>query len=327
MATRERLADLIELGDLDELVRTIDALVDERDWDGLVELRDRCRRALERGKQLWPAASLAEYRLALDAPGQWAATVLVEGAGQFALGPLAEVAASTHEWLELAPYLPHGPLSSIAAHERVVRGEDLTHDRHVDREVLELPLRLQPWEPHYCLASYKRDGATFESPKWPARTPVDLPRGVSTTTDSTTTEALRALVHPWVAGSNGRVEAVAVEGDALAAIAALGPRRAGIVRVDVGEAMRHMAWAAANGGAHGRRRGSALGRFHAWWALTTLVGLDGDDPSPDEIGDAAAELDWFLWDSGEPAHGWELRLAVADPHDGLGWALVASDQY
>ena len=42
MATRERLADLIELGDLDELVRAIDALCDERDWDALVDLRDRC---------------------------------------------------------------------------------------------------------------------------------------------------------------------------------------------------------------------------------------------------------------------------------------------
>jgi hypothetical protein len=69
MATRARLEDLVELGDMDELIRTVDALVDERDWDGLIELRDRCRRALDRGKQLWPIASLCEYRAALDAPG------------------------------------------------------------------------------------------------------------------------------------------------------------------------------------------------------------------------------------------------------------------
>ena len=93
-------SELVEVGDLDELTRHIDRLCSAGDWDGLVDLRDRCRRALERGKQLWPAASHAEYRLALEAPGQWAGAVLVPGAGAFALGPLPEVAASTHTWAE-----------------------------------------------------------------------------------------------------------------------------------------------------------------------------------------------------------------------------------
>ena len=69
VASRLNNEQLVELGDLDELVRQVDRLGDAEDWDGLVDLRDRCRRALERGRQLWPAASLAEYRLALDAPG------------------------------------------------------------------------------------------------------------------------------------------------------------------------------------------------------------------------------------------------------------------
>src|SRR5207253_4563968 len=115
-------------GDLDELVRHVDRLCDAEDWDGLVDLRDRCRRALERGKQLWPAASLAEYRLALDAPGPWAAAVLVPGAGRFALGPLSEVTASTHTWAELAPHVPPGPLAAVPANERVVRGGGLRAD-------------------------------------------------------------------------------------------------------------------------------------------------------------------------------------------------------
>jgi hypothetical protein len=85
--------ELVDLGDLDELVRQVDRLADGDDWHGLLDLRDRCRRALERGRQLWPAASLAEYRLALDAPGKWAAAMLVPDAGRFALGPLSEVAA------------------------------------------------------------------------------------------------------------------------------------------------------------------------------------------------------------------------------------------
>src|SRR5262249_38730535 len=75
--------------------------------------------------QLWPVAAHAEYRLALESPGRWAATMLVEGAGRFAPGPLPEVAASTHEWADLAPHAPYGPPSVLAAHERVVRGEDL----------------------------------------------------------------------------------------------------------------------------------------------------------------------------------------------------------
>ena len=85
-AANERL---VELADLDELVRQIDRLCDDDDWDGLVDLRDRCRAALERGKQLWPAASLAEYRLALDAPGSFAGQVLVPGHGAHGAGAAA----------------------------------------------------------------------------------------------------------------------------------------------------------------------------------------------------------------------------------------------
>ena len=140
---------LVDLADLDELVRQVDRLCDASEWDGLVDLRDRCRAALERGKQLWPAASLAEYRLALDAPGPWAGRVLAPGAGHLALGPLPEVAASTHTWDELAPHIETGPLRTITAHERVVRGEDLAGDERVDPRVLDLPAVLAEWEPHY----------------------------------------------------------------------------------------------------------------------------------------------------------------------------------
>ena len=87
----------VERGDVDELIRLVDSLCATREWDRLVELRDRCEQAIARGRQLWPVAAHAEYRLALEAPGRFAAIVLVEGAGRFAPGPLPEVAASTHE--------------------------------------------------------------------------------------------------------------------------------------------------------------------------------------------------------------------------------------
>ena len=87
-----------------------------------------------------------------------------------------------------------------------------------------------------------------------------------------------------------------------------------------------MAWAGASGGAHGRRRGMAYGRFGAWWATAAVAGLADDWPlSADEIGEAAAELRWVAWDAGEPQTGWTLRLAVEDPAFGVAWAVAAVD--
>ncbi len=316
---------IVEEGDLDELVRLVDRLCDARDWDGLVELRDRCRWALERGKQLWPAASLAEYRLALEAPGEWAAAIIVEGAGRFALGPLPEVAASTHLWSDLAPHLASGPLAAITAHERVVRGEDLSADASIDPAVLEVPLALCAWEPVYPVAEYHADKAEFPGPPDVELASLTL-TSARTVDDRSTTDALLALTARWTTESNGRADAVAVQGDAAAAIAALGVRRARGARIDGGTAMAHMAWAAASGGAHGRRRGMASGRFDAWWAVVALAGgLDDWPLAPDEVGEAARSMEWWLWDAYEPKTGWWLRLAVEDPDEGLAWAIAATD--
>src|SRR5947207_15854557 len=117
-------------------------MVARRDWNGLVALRDRARSAHERGKQQWPAAAHAEYRLALEAPGSYAGAVIVEGAGRFALGPLAEVAAATHKWSELDGHVPPGPLATIAVHECIARA-DLTAYEKGDPQVLPVPLALQ----------------------------------------------------------------------------------------------------------------------------------------------------------------------------------------
>lgn len=316
---------LVELGDLDELVRQVTRLVDEEAWDGLVDLRDRCRAALERGKQLWPAASLAEYRLALEAPGPWAGAVLTPRAGHLALGPLPEVAASTHTWPELAPHVPDGPLLTVTAHERVVRGDDLRAEPRLDPRVVDLPARLADWEPAYPLAEYEADAARFPPPPLPERTPVELPPAGDRRDDPAVT-ALADLVRAWAADSDGRVEAVAVAGDAPAAIAALGPTRARLAPLDPPQALAWMAWAGANGGAHGRRRGMAAGRSSAWWALAALAGLDDGWPvDPDELGGALGELRWFAWDAWEPDTGWRFHLAVEDPLDGLAWAVAATD--
>lgn len=317
---------LVEIGDLDELLRHIDRLVEDRDWAGLLDLRDRCRAALERGKQLWPAASHAEYRLALEGPAEWAGRVLVEGTGYFALGPLTEVAASTHTWQELSPYVPAGPRRTISAHERVIRGEDLSEDDSLDPHVLDLPSRLHHWEPSYPLATYRPYEADFPSPAVPVPRPVELPQPGPVLDEPDLVHALVDLARIWTTQSNGRAEALVVEGDALRAIASLGPPVARAARIDPAEALAVMAWTAASSGAHGRRAGMATGRFAALWTLATIAGLAHEWPVPgDELRRAAAELDWWVWDADEPATGWQCQLAVADPADGLACALVATD--
>lgn len=319
-------AELVELGDLDELTRHIDRLCAVREWDALVDLRDRCRRALERGKQLWPAAAHVEYRLALEAPAPWAGAMLVPGAGRFALGPLTEVAASTHTWEELGPCIPAGPLAAITAHERVLRGDDLSGDDRIDSRVLELPLVLQPWEPSYPLATYEAEKANFSDVAAPALGAVEATAPAPRVDDPEACRALVELVTTWTTESEGQAEAVAVTGDARGALGALGRDRARLESVSAHHAVAAMAWAAASGGAHGRRRGMAPGRFAAWWTVGALAGLlDAWPLAPAAVGDAAASLRWYRWDAGAPDTGWSLRLAVEDPDEGLAWALSATD--
>jgi hypothetical protein len=319
-------AQLVELGDLDELIRQIDRLCGGRRWQELIDLRDLCRAALERGKQLWPAASHAEYRLALEGPGSWSSRVVVPGAGNGALGPLPEVAASTHTWDELAAHLEPGPLYTVTAHERVVRGEALGDTEGLDARVFDLPAALQPWEPAYAVAEYQAHEAQFPPPALPERHPVDPMPVAEQVDDPDAVDALVELARPWIAESNGRAEAVAVRGDALAAIGALGPPRFRVAPLDAATAMAVMAWTGASGGAHGRRRGAASGRFGAWWALAALGALVDDWPVPaDELGELAVSLRWFTWDAWEPDTGWRFHLAIDDPDEGLAWAVAATD--
>jgi hypothetical protein len=317
---RDRIGELIEGGDLDDLVRHVDHLCFEEDWDGLV-------------------ASLAEYRLALEAPGPWAAAVVLPGAGRFALGPLPEVAAQGHDWGELAAYLPRTPEATFVAHERVVRGEDLTGEDRVDGTTLELPLRLEPWEPAYPVAVYRAHEAQF--PERPSATGVggagttvvELPAPTEELDDPDGRAALVELAGAWTTESNGRARAVAVAGDAVAAVAAL--RASGaepsahvvLAPVPVEDALADMAWTAASGGAHGRRRGMAAGRFGAWWAATAVtLGLDCWPPAPAELGDALSALRWHRWQAVSGAQaGWSLRLAVENPGAGRAWAVEAVD--
>jgi hypothetical protein len=322
----ESLATAVERGDVDDLIRLVDALCASRQWEQLLELRHRCQQALERGRQLWPVAAHAEYRLALEAPGRFAATVLVEGAGRFAPGPLPEVAASTHEWADLAPHAPPGPAAVLAAHERVVRGEDLTGQALPGPPVLELPLRLAGWEPEYLLAHYRPDGVDLPGPSLPALTPVDMPSSAPDGSHDPATHALLDAVRAWTEGSEGRAEATTVRGDAPTAITALGRDRVRMAELSPSAALCTLAWAGASGGAHARRPGAAAGRFATWWAGAALTGLlDAWPVEAARLGDALTGLRWYAWDSGGATTGWQLHLAIEDPSSGRGWAVAAVD--
>jgi hypothetical protein len=281
------------------------------------------------GRQLWPAATLAEYRLALLAPAPWAAGVLDEGSGRFTIGPLTEVVAAHHTWAELAPLLEPGPRAAIVAHERALRGESIPPATTSGLpDVLDLPYELADWEPAYPLATYTDDGGEFPTPDDPGPlVDVRLPSSPPPPLDDDAVElAVRQLVEAWTATSNGRADVVAVEGDAAGAVRALGVTRARWAPLTSAQALAWLGWAGASGGAHGRRRGAAAGRFGALWVLAALADQLDEWPVPlAELGDVAAELRWWWWDAHEPATGWQLQLAVDDPAEGVAWAISARD--
>ncbi len=318
MTFESRIIEAVESSDTDELLRIVDGLAAARSWDGLANLRLRCQEAVSRGRQLWGVDEHIRYRLALEAPGEWAGPVVTEGSARYTLGPLAEVAASRKTWAELEPHLAPGPERMTTAAERVVRGDSGIGP------IADLPDSLQAWEPEYSTPTYHSDRIEDPSPDPPDPQPVDLPDEVATVADLESEEALAQLVQPWTDESNGRCQTVTVEGDGFGAVRGLGLSTARMAAIDAKQAFSWMAWAGASGGAHGRRRGAAAGRYGAWWTVAALCDLDWP-PDPDAIGRAANDLRWFWFDDGAPGTGWLLRIAVADPEGGLAWAVSALD--
>lgn len=333
----EDLRALIDQADHAGLLIAVDRLAAAGDWDGLQSLSDRCRAAVEMGRQLWGVAQHIEYRLALEAPPGHAAAVLRPGAARFALGPLPEVAATTHTWAAMAPRIDEPVSRAAFAQERVVQGEDLRSAAVGSHLGASPPLALTNWEPRYTLPRYRDRTAAFPQPEVATRH-----IAVGTRTEPVTAlppddavHAMTAVVETWIAESSGRVRAVAVEGSAHQAISALAPSSAfGIAPITGAEALSLLQWAGASGGAYGHRRGGAAGRFAAWWAAAALAGLDWpagmpagvDEDFTADLGEAIDELEWFRWVGTAGDTGWTLRLAVEDPVDGLAWSIDATDQ-
>ncbi|MCH7941673.1 MAG: hypothetical protein QGD89_01250 [Actinomycetota bacterium] len=323
--TEDSISPLIEASDITSLIRRIDAICGRREWDELIDLRDRCEEAVTRGKQLWAVSQFAEYRLALEAPGEVAASVMTDGRGRFALGPLWEVAASSHEWGELEAYVKVPTIRALVASERSIRG-DVVDESSVDGGILEVPVTLQPWEPKYPTARYTSDRATFPDDifglemNW-----TELGEPVDRERNDAVCDTMMDLVKPWWEDSLGKAEVITVDGTVEDAIRTLGPHRVRLVDISLQTAFEAMAWAGASGGGHGRRRGTPSGRVGAWWVLLELLGYDDVPEDSSTLGDEASDLRWVLWDPGDRVGGWNLHIGVEDPTDGLAWVLSAVD--
>lgn len=321
------LDELITRADLDGLIRLIDATCANADWQRLLEIGDSCRSAVRSGRQLWPAATLADYRLALRAPVPWATEVLRSEASRFTLGPLTEVIAQHHSWHELADRLPYAPQSTFVAHECALRGQIIEKPNALF-PALEIPIQCGSWEPKYQLAEYADNEASFPAPWLPDSASAEhavTSRG-QRLDEQGISQAGHQLVEAWTTQSNGRCEIVITSGDARSALGALGLTRVNLRHLTFDTAMAWMAWAAASGGAHGRRRGAATGRFSAWWMLAALAHSLGSWPiSNQEAHDIAESWTWWWWDADEPATGWQLQLVGHNTATNQAWAISAND--
>lgn len=318
------LEELVRRGDPSELLLEVDRRCDARDWDGLLVLRDRCNQAIEHGRQLWSISQFIEYRLALEAPGEHAAGVCRTGAGRFALGPLTEVAASTHAWEELADHLAEPWVAATLAQERVLRGEDLRGDPRTHPGELGLPLALLAWEPDYPLPVYRSHDLVEGGP--PAIDPSRLREASGEDAlpadQPDLRRALLEVASTWAEASNGGCVVAAVRGDVTDAVHAVVDSPFELAPVEVGEVLSRLAWTAASGGAYGRRRGMAAGRSSALWVLHAATGV------PAGAGAARLEpelerLRWFVIAVPDAA-GWRLRVAF-EHDDGWSAAIDAWD--
>lgn len=325
---------LIDAAALDDLIRIVDALCVSRRWAELFALRHRVRAATRSGRQVWPIATLCEYRLALHAPAEWACRVVNDESSRFTIGPLTEVLAQNHTWVDVAPCLEPGPPREFVAHERAIRG-DVIDESETPSIVLEIPLQVQDWEPDFALAQYTDAGlvAPCGADTWTHEWCEirSTPGPVDAIDDDLTDAALRSLVDPWTSGSTGTAMCTIVEGGPAQVVAALNRPSVRADDIEAGRALHWLAWCGASGGSHGRRRGNASGRFAMWWMLAALGGVidEWDDLRASNrlgptLGRVATSLDWTRIDLGQ-RHAFELALVAHDRTENLSFGLFAHD--
>ncbi len=318
------VTEMIDGDDAAGLLRLVDALCETTEWDEILRLAAACRAAVEHGRQLWSVAMHADYRLALEAPGPIAASVLESDAGRFTLGPLTEVIASTHDWESIADHIESPHVAASVAQERILRGEDLTGDERAHDHVHELPLSLIDGETGKdWLPIYRADSAEFGDPP-PLHAPnVQRAHREAPVSSAPATSAWRNLFEVWTGDSNATVAVATVDDfDPCTAIESIADSFS-VCEIGLGEALARTTWAAASGAAHGRRRGGATGRFEAWWCLSEIVGAPWP---PDHASiEMLAACDWYWWAPSPRPSGWVFGLAVAPRQRDRANAVLALD--
>ena len=176
--TYDRFRDeLIDRGDLDELTRFVDRLTEQDDWAELVYVRDDCRAAAARGKQLWPVTAYVNYVLAFRGPGDVRGRSdrrrrrTRRGRGRAVRIRTAHRGGGVHPRLGRTRRRTSAavPPSSLFAHECVLHGADLTRNSDADGSILDIPAGARgTWEPAYEVAIYKLEKAEFPAPAMPA---------------------------------------------------------------------------------------------------------------------------------------------------------------
>lgn len=317
------VAELVYRGDLDELVRAVDAAANRGDVDEVVALRRACLDAVEfSGRQLWGPAAYAAYRLALDGPSDVAVQMVVEAEDRHMLGPLTEVVAQHHDWADLRDRVPPGPVRGTVAVERVLRGEDLRDDPTAEVHHLDVPAHWCAWEGPRPRLEYRPGEVLAPAPQ--PRVTGDDARAVEAgdaIDDPDLVQTIEALVAPWATSPDARIAVAVVDGPAAGAVGAVAPG-AVVKPIGLPDAVAAMTWAASSGGAARRRRGGAAGRSATWWALRTLVAHEPASPVEDLVADLG---DWSWWRfGGVEEDGWWLRLA-AEHVDGWSLAIDARD--
>jgi hypothetical protein len=239
-------------------------------------------------------------------------------------GPVSEILAVHHTWNDLDPFLEHGHDRSLCAYERALRGDSIEPGEPTALDISIMPAH---WEPRYALATYTDDGGEFPALRLaPATHTLECDGDADDIDDTDVVSAFRQLVDPWTASSNGSADIVVVEGDAADALSCLGQDVVQTTPLTASDALAHLAWAGASGGAHGRRRGTATGRFGAWWLMSAIAGLADEWPiSDDEMGEVLNSMTFAWWDDNDITSGWQLRLVIEDPDEGLAVALTAHD--
>ncbi len=280
------------------------------------------------------AAAPLGHELACAAPAWVAAGLFDPAAGPGAaageqdgqVGPLWEVLATRHPWYVLDPLLPSEPLRTLAAHTRVLLGEDLTGAPGLAADP---PLLLRPWEeagwePGSRVSCYRRGGtaatALFSLP--------DSREGlgpVRLETDEAATPVLEQPATAALRGLSGWLTARCLRGGAPQAAALLGPAEVSTTGgwIPFATAYPALVRAASGAGAYGEPLGAARGRLAVWRALAAMADPAGDCAA-EEVDALVARMRCFTWC--DPADEiWHLHLALEDPATGLAWAVSGSD--